>query len=782
MLEFVAAFAIRHRVAVLVATPLLLVLAGFAGAGVAGRLGSGGFHAPADESTRAQGVVDSGFDAGPANLVLLVSAPRGVDESAVAIAGRALSARLAAEPGIGAVVSSWSPGRPAALRSTDGRSGLIAARVLGNEDRVATRVKALYADYSGTRDGLRVQVGGQPAAERELVAASERDLRRSEMAATPVVVLVLLLVFGGAVAAALPLVVGVVAVLGTLAVLAVLATLTDVSVFALNITTALGFGLAVDYGLFVVTRFREELDAGRTTDDAVRATVTSAGRTVLFSALTVAISLASLLVFPLYYLRSFAYAGIAVVGLAAAGAVVVLPALLATLGARVDALSLRGLTRRIGGPGGRHRAPVDTRGGRVRTGTGFWHRLATFVMRRPLPVAVAVVALLLVLGAPFTQARFALPDDRLAPVSSEAHQVAQALREGYPRVAADAAFVVAPRLPGGAGRWGSVEAYAIALSRVRGVDGVEAMTGAYAHGALTRVATRPDPRFLARDGSASWFSLRTRIEAYSPAGERLVRDVRAVPAGFPTYVGGNAAHLVDTKATLGRGLPYALLVIGLSTLLVLFLFTGSVLVPVKAVVLNLLSLTATFGAMVWGFQDGHLRPLVGDFQLTGTLELTTPILMFCIAFGLSMDYEVFLLSRIKEEWDRTGDNASAVALGLERTGRLITSAALVVVVVLLALATSSNTMLKLLGVGLALAVAVDATLVRGLLVPAFMRLAGRANWWAPAPLRRLHARFGLSEAAPAAAAAAAPAAAADRVDSTGQPTVCTGGDGVAIVA
>jgi RND superfamily putative drug exporter len=745
MLKAVAAFAVRRRVAVLAAAPLLLAIAAFAGSGAADRLGSGGFHAARDESTLAGAFLDRNFDAGPVNFVLLVRAPSGVDQPATVQAGRALTARLAAERGIGPVVSYWSGGQPAALRSTDSRSALITARVLGNEDQVASRVRTLYPAYTGNHDGLTVQVGGQPAAERELVAASEHDLRISEIAAAPVVALVLLVVFGGVVAASLPLLVGLVAVLGTLATLTVLSAFTDVSIFSLNITTALGFGLAVDYGLFMVTRFREELDAGLPTPEAVRATVVSAGRTVLFSALTVATSLISLLVFPLYYLRSFAYAGIAVVGLAALGAVVVLPALLAVLGPRVDALPLRGLTRRLWAGRGAHRAPVDTRGGRVRTGVGFWHRLSTLVMRRPVPVGLAVVALLLVLGAPFAKASFALPDDRLAPVSSEAHQVAQALRDDYPQVATDAAYVVAPLAPRVADHWGEVEAYAIALSRVRGVERVDAMTGSYADGNVLQVATVPDPHFVSRDKNATWLSLVTRVEGYSSAGQQLARDVRAVPAGFDVYVGGNAAHLVDTKATLGHGLPYALLIVGLSTIVVLFMFTGSVLVPVKAVVLNLLSLTATFGAMVWGFQDGHLRPLVGDFQLTGTLELTTPILMFCIAFGLSMDYEVFLLSRIKEEYDRTGDNRAAVSLGLERTGRLITSAALIVVIVLLALATSSNTMLKLLGVGLALAVAVDATLIRGALVPAFMRIAGQANWWAPAPLRRLHSRIGFSE-------------------------------------
>jgi putative drug exporter of the RND superfamily len=644
MLKAVTAFAVRRRVAVLAAAPLLLAVAAFAGSGAADRFGSGGFHAARNQSTLAGAFLDRNFDDGPVNFVLLVRTPSSVDQPATVQAGRAMTARLADERGVGQVVSYWSGGQPAALLSRDGRSALITARVLGNEDQVASRVRTLYPAYTGTHDGLTVQVGGQPAAERELVSVSEHDLRISELAAAPVVALVLLVVFGGGVAASLPLLVGLVAVLSTLATLNVLSAFTDGSLFSLSITAALGFGLA---------------------------------------------------------------------------------ALLAVLGPRVDALPLRGLTRRAEAGKGAHRALMDRHGGRVRTGVGSWHRLSTIVVRRPVHVGLAVVTLLLVLGAPFAQTGFALPDNRLAPVSSEAHQVTEALRDDYPQVATDAAYVVAPLVPHIADHWGAVEAYAIALSRVRGVDRVDAMTGSYADGNVLQVATLPDPHFVSRDKNATWLSLVTRVQSYSSAGQQLARDVRAVPAGFDVYVGGHAAQLVDTRAALLPGLPYAFLILGFALVIVFFMFTGRILVPVKAVVLNLLSLTATFGAMVWGFQDGHLRPLVGDFQPAGTLELTIPILMFCIAFGLSMSYVVFLLSRIKEEYDRSGDNRAVFSLGLARTRRL-------------------------------------------------MRIVGHASWRAT-PLRRLHSRIGLAEtgASPAPAVARQRHGLMVRIGRPHRPTVDT---------
>ncbi|MGY1638694.1 MMPL family transporter [Geodermatophilus sp. SYSU D00742] len=745
MLESLARRVARRPWVVLTVAPLVLLIGAVCALGVFDRLATGGWHAADDEATRAARLVETAFEQGPANLVLLVAADGGVDSPAAVAAGGELTARLAAEPGVTAVVSYWSPGRPDPLRAEDGGSALVLARLAGDAEAVGERAAELGDDYStgGTPgdDGLAVRVGGQPAAMQELVEQSERDLRRSELAASPAVLLCLLVVFGGAVAAALPIGAGLLAVLGTLGVLTALSTVTDVSVFALNITTALGFGLAVDYGLFVVTRFREELDAGRAVPDAVVATVATAGRTVLVSALTVAVSLASLLVFPMYYLRSFAYGGIAVVGLAAAAAVVVLPAVLLLLGRRVDAWSLRRPPR------GRHARPRRSAGG-VRAGHGAWHRVARFVMRRPAPVALAVTGVLVVLGLPFAGASFDLPDDRRLPVGSEPHVVAEALRHEFPAVPVQPVFAVVPesgvpvleRAP-------ELGAYAAALSDVPGVDRVETVTGVYVDGA--RVGDAPGAgRFVGEDGEAVWLSVGTAAGGPTEEGRRLVEDLREVRSPFEVLVGGDAAQLVDTEHSLVERLPLAAAIVGLSTLVLLFLFTGSVLLPLKAVVLNLLSLTAAFGVMVWGFQDGHLRGVVGDFQVTGTLDLMTPILMFCIAFGLSMDYEVFLLSRIKEEFELTGDNEQSVALGLQRTGGIITSAAAIVIVVLAALATSGLAVLKLLGVGLALAVLVDATLVRALLVPAFMRLAGSANWWAPPLLRRVHERWGFSEGAP----------------------------------
>jgi RND superfamily putative drug exporter len=753
---------------------VLLILAAVAGAGVVSRLQTAGWFAPSDESTRASSLVDQRFEAGPPNVVLLVTASEagGVDTPAAEKAGRELTKKLAARTGVEGVASYWTLRSPT-MRSANGRQATISLRVTGDGDQVTDRVSALVVaaeNDAGAREaGMHVQAGGQLAAERETVDLAESDLRRSEVASVPFVAVVLLLVFGSAVAASLPLAVGLFAVVGTLAVLGGLTLVTDVSVFALNITTALGFGLAVDYGLFVVTRFREELDAGREPHDAAVTTVATAGRTVLFSALTVAISLSSLLVFPLYYLRSFAYAGVAVVALAAAAAIILVPALLAVLGHRIDVWPLPWLQqrkgrhrgpRRVRGPHGERVPAADTRDtsprrpGRIRTGAGFWHELALFVMRRPWPVMLAVVMFLLFLGIPFLGARFALPDDRLLPRDSVSHQVAVDIRENFPQLASDTLFAVAPHVGPLRQADGGIDEYAARLSEVAGVERVDALTGTYVVGERVRAPDAASARFAGRDRDSTWFAVVTSVQSYSAQGETLARTVRALPEpaafsrgpGEGVLVGGTAAHLVDTKHTVATSLPWAFLVVALATLAVLFLFTGSVLIPLKAVVLNVLTLTATYGALVWGFQEGHLQWLVGDFQVNNTLELTTPILMFCIAFGLSMDYEVFLLSRITEEHDRTGDTVSAVAMGLERTGRLVTSAAAVVVIVLAALATSDLTVLKMLGLGLALAVLVDASLVRGLLVPAFMRLAGEANWWAPGPLRRIHARWGLHEA------------------------------------
>jgi RND superfamily putative drug exporter len=747
MLTRLGRLALRRRWAILLATLVAVTVAGAFGGGAIGHLKSGGFDDPAAESVKAAATLRDIFGTGDPNLVLLVTASRGdVDDPAVARAGEDLTRRLAAEPDLAQVASYWSLAAPS-LKSEDGRQALVLGRVTGDEQALDERARQLTAAYTADGPDVRVQVGGQIQVFREVGEQVERDLARAEGIAVPITLLLLVVVFSSAVAGMLPLAVGGVAIVGTLLLLRLLGDLTDVSIYALNLTTALGLGLAIDYSLFIVSRYREELRAGREPADALLVTMTTAGRTVLFSAATVAISLLALLVFPLYFLRSFGYAGIAVVALAALGALVVLPALLAVLGRRVDRLRLPiGRRRRAAArsPGAPLRgAPVPS--GAATAGGGFWHRLATGVMRRPLPIATAVVAFLLLLGAPFLGVRFGLPDDRVLPAGAGSRQVADALRAGFAADESGALSVVATGIGDPAGRRQDIDRYATALSRLDDVSRVDALTGSYADGRRLQGPTPAATRFAAPDGT--WLSVVPSVASNSARGEDLVARVRALPAPFGAQVTGPAAQLVDTKASLAAHLPAAAAIIATVTFLLLFLMTGSVVVPLKALVLNLLSLTAVYGAMVFVFQEGHLTDVLG-FTATGTIDTSMPVLMFCIAFGLSMDYEVFLLSRIKEEHDRTGDTVAAVAVGLERSGRIVTAAAALLAIVFAAFATSSVSFLQLFGVGTALAVVVDATLIRALLVPAFMRLAGQANWWAPAPLRRLHRRVGLREAIP----------------------------------
>jgi RND superfamily putative drug exporter len=429
-----------------------------------------------------------------------------------------------------------------------------------------------------------------------------------------------------------------------------------------------------------------------------------------------------LLIFPLAFLRSFAYAGISVVVMAAVGAVVVLPALLAALGPRVDKWVLF------------RRHPKEV-------GEGFWHRVAVFVMHRPIPVATIAIVLLAVLGGPFFRIQFTLPDDRVLPSSAPARQVMDDIRTSFRSQEAYPNTVVATGVdPVASGA--EIADYAATLSRLPNAARVDSAAGSFVEGDVVLPPGAIHQRFATDD--ATWLSVVPGVEPMSDAGEQLVKDIRAAPAPFPVQVGGSAAILVDEKESLFGMIPWAMLIIAVATFVLLFLMFGSVLVPVKALVLNVLSLSATFGAMVWIFQDGHLSESL-DFTAIGALDTTTPILMFCIAFGLSMDYEVFLLSRIKEEWDRNGDNVRSVAVGLEHTGRIVTAAAALLAVVFLAFATSGITFIKLFGIGLTMAVIMDATVIRATLVPAFMRLAGRANWWAPAPLRRVYERWGIRE-------------------------------------
>ncbi len=715
---------VRYRVLVVVAALLGAAVAGWFGGDVASWLRPGGFEDPDAESARAASVLAEDFGAGDPDVVLLLMAAGGsVDDDEAVTDAAALAERLRTTEGVDEVVTYWELGSPPPLRSTDGSQALAFVRLGGDE---ATRLELageLRHDLAGPAGSLTVGVGGESAVFSEVNEVIEEDLVLAETIAFPITLVLLILVFGSVVSALLPLAIGGIAIVGTFATLEVIARTTDVSIFALNFTTAMGLGLAIDYSLLIVSRFREELAAGHEPFAAVRRTLRSAGRTVVFSAATVAASLVALLVFQQYFLRSFAYAGIAVVALAALGATVVLPAVLALLGHNVNRWTVR-----------RTSTATD--------GEGLWGRIATTVMRRPIPIATAALVLLVALGAPFLGVRFGFPDDRVLPTSTQTRQVGDALRDGFASAESQPTTVVARGVDASADA-ATLDGYAVALSRVTGVARVDAATGSYIAGTRVVPPTAFNQRFVA--GDATYLSVIPSVEPVSPAGEALVADIRGLDAPFPdVLVGGPSAELVDGVDGLLSRLPWGLALIALITFVVLFMSFGSIVVPLKAIVLNLLSLSATFGALVWVFQDGHLSSLLG-FTATGTISIAMPVLMFIVAFGLSMDYEVFLLSRVKEEYDRSGDDVQAVATGLQRTGRIVTAAAVLIAVVFAAFATGRVSFMKMFGIGMTLAVLVDAFIVRATLVPAFMRLAGRANWWAPAPLRRFHDRFGFHE-------------------------------------
>jgi putative drug exporter of the RND superfamily len=743
MLTRLAWLTVRRRRLVLALSALFVFAAAALGSGAFGVLEDGGFEDPNAESTRAEDVMDESFADGGADVVLLATVANGsVDDPDVVADGEALTGELADWPGLADVTSYWSEGRAPPLRSGDGDEALILASIADeDEDVVVDDLKDWADEQGGTLD---VAVGGPEGFGTEVGTAVESSLGRAELIAVPLTLLLLLFVFRGWVAASLPLLIGGMAIMGTFLVLFALGSITDVSIYSVNLTTALGLGLAIDYSLFVVSRYREELRGGLSVEDAVVRSIETAGRTVTISALIVAVSLSALLIFPMYFLRSFAYAGIAVVLLAMAGAVVTLPALLAAIGPRID-------SRRA-----RRRAAAAAAAGEVEVAPethGFWHRVASAVMRRPLPVALGVTALLLLLGSPFLRLSTGLPDERVLPPSSEARQVSERIQADFEGDSSESFPVVMEPAPSET----ALDDYARRVSQVDGVARVDGPGGIYQGGEVVAEgggSGAGDPaRYVGDD--AAWLEVVPAVTLQSAEGEHLVEDIRALGvgdaadagsgSGTEALVGGSAAQLVDTKDSLTRLLPWGLVIVAITTIVLLFAMTGSVLIPLKAVVLNLLSLTATFGAMVWVFQDGHLSGVL-DFSATGRLDASTPILMFCIAFGLSMDYEVFLLSRIKEEHDRTGDNTAAVALGVERTGRIVSAAASLLAITFLAFGTADVSFLKLFGVGLALAVVMDATVIRGLLVPAFMRLAGNANWWAPRPLRAIHRRIALSEA------------------------------------
>ena len=738
MLTRIAQFSTRYPRAILLAALAVAVFCGLFGASAAAHLKSGGFTSDDSESTRAATLLAENFHGAQPNFVLLVQSGQGADSPAAQRVGTEIATTLSARTDTAGVRSYWTSQAPikSLLRGADGRSGLVLAYLTGGDDAAQKAAGAIAAQFGGTTSGVTVRAGGLEAVYHDVNTQITKDLALAEGVAVPLTAIVLTIVFGSVIAASLPLVVGLFAIACALAILRAFTLLTDVSIYALNMTTALGLALAIDYSLFIVSRFREELRNGLGHRAAAIRAVQTAGRTVLFSALTVALALAVLSVFNVYFLKSFAYAGVAVVAAAAAASIVLLPAALVLLGDRVNALDVRaGLRRVLGRPAPEAVPPERSR----------WYRTVSWVMRHALPITLAIVAALLAVGSPFLGVKFGFPDDRVMPTGSASRVVGDELRSQYAAISPGSGTTIVLD-----GYSGTITGYAAALSRVDGVSAVLSDAGVYASGA--RMASAPPG--LA-NASGQYLTVATSVDPYSADGQRQLQRLHDVSAPAPALFAGNAEMEADGLHSLGARLPLAIALIALSTFVVLFLFTGSVVLPLKAVLINSFSLTAMFGMMVWVFQDGHLANLLG-FTATGYLVATTPILMFCLAFGMSMDYEVFLLSRIREAWiasARTAaDNTRSVAIGVARTGRIVTAAALLMAIVLGAMITSKVSFMQMFGLGLTLTVLADATVIRGLLVPALMRLLGTANWWAPGPLRRLHERYGLrEESAPAAA-------------------------------
>ncbi|WP_407562762.1 MMPL family transporter [Streptomyces sp. 184] len=726
MLTRIAELVLRRTRLVLTLAAVAVVAMAALGFGAFGKLSGGGFSDPGSPSSKAQEVIDDRFG-GDTNLVLLVSAESGgPGGDAARERGQQVTEGLRAESDVGSVMSYWDRGGEG-LTSRDGSQALVLAHVAGGDEKEADHAKELTDEYTGTRDGVTVRAGGGAAVSNDVSTQVAADLALAEAIAVPVTLVLLVLAFGSIVAALLPLAIGLVAIFGTFAELWVLGSLTDVSVFSVNLTIALGLGLGIDYGLLLVSRFREQLTAGDEVPQAIRRTVATAGRTIAFSSATIVAALAALLVFPQYFLRSFAYAGIGVVAIAAISALVIIPALLAVLGHRVN--------------GGRVPGARAMR----RTDAPLWGRVAGAVMRRPALTALPVLGLLLLAASPLLGVSYGTPDERVLPESAQSRQVATALREDFAVDDSTAIDVVTT----GAVAGPDLARYATELSRLDGVARVDASNGSYADGAAGPAS--PAAAGLGRP-DAQRLTVSVEPAPKSGAAQELVGDVRAVPApgGVETLVGGTDAELVDAKDSIGSRLPLAVGMVLITTFVLLFLFTGSVVQPLRAVVLNAVSLAAAMGAMVWIFQDGHLSGLLGFTPQPMDTAMT--VLMFCIAFGLSMDYEVFLTSRIKELHDAGADPATAVTSGLARTGRIVTMAAGLLAVSFFAFGTGEVSFLQMFGLGSGLAILIDAIAVRGVLVPAAMRLLGGRAWYAPRWLRRVHARVGLSEARPGPAA------------------------------
>ncbi|MGY1685708.1 MMPL family transporter [Geodermatophilus sp. SYSU D00867] len=713
MFEALGRAVYRRRRWVLALSVAFVAFAGVWGTGVFGQMTGGGFFDPDSESSRAAEVAEHELGRSAADVVVLYSSDAStVDDPAYA---EAVTSTLGALPEDDVLRTvSWFDTGASSLVSEDRRSTYAVLSLRGDEDGREDVLDAIEGDLAAP--GLTTLIGGEVTLNRDMNVLVSEDIATAETISLPVLAVLLVVVFGGLAAAALPLAIGVTAILGSFAALRAFGLVTDVSIFAVNVVTVLGLGLAIDYGLFVVSRFREEVRRQATVEDALARTMATAGRTVAVSGITVAVSLAGLLIFPQVFLRSMGFGGMSAVFIAMLAALTLLPALLAVLGPRVDALSVRRPVRRRRRPA---HADVER--------NGAWYRIAHSVMRRPVLYTLVVGALLVALALPFTRAEFGGIDVRAMPEGAESRVVAETIERDFPPSPSGPveAVLTLPAPADTAEGSAALQSYVAAVEAVPRVDGA---TVAEVAGSTARVVVAAD------------------VNAMGAEGRDLVAAVRQVPApdGAEVLVGGTGAVYADLLDSLGALLPWMALLVAVTSSVLLFLAFGSVVLPLKAVLVNVLSLGASFGALVWIFQDGNLSGVLG-FTPTGFIEATSPILVLAIVFGLSMDYEVFLMSRIREQYDLTGDNTAAVATGLQRTGGIITSAALLLLVVIGAFSVSGVVLIKMIGVAMLIAIVVDATVVRTLLVPATMRLLGRANWWAPGPLGRLYARYGIRE-------------------------------------
>ncbi|OBB99106.1 MMPL family transporter [Mycobacterium sp. 852002-40037_SCH5390672] len=750
MLRGIARLAIAAPRRIIAVTVLAMLGAVIFGLPVVNSLSGGGFQDPTSESSRATEVLRDKFNQTDQQMLIVVTAPAGAHSDQARRVGTDIAEQLKRSPWVLNVSSAWTspPAAAAQLVSKDKKSGMIVAGLKGGENDAQKYASTLTNDLVHDRDGVTVRAGGMAVAYAQINQQNQRDLLLMESIAIPLSFAVLVWVLGGVVAAALPIALGALAIVGTMSVLRLISFATDVSTYALDLSIAMGLALAIDYNLLIITRYREELARTEDRDRALFRTMATAGRTVLFSATTVGLSMAVMALFPMYFLKSSAYTIVATAVIVAVTAVVVTPAAIVLLGPRLDALDARRVMHRIlhGQRSFRDHAhqPLEAQ---------FWYRSTRFVLRHAMSVGLSVVVLLLLLGAPFLGVKWGFPDERVLPRAASARQVADMLDNDFSNGLGTAVSVVVPAAHGVTP--GDLQRYATELSRVPDVSAVTAPTGTFVAG--KRVGPPAAATGMAND--SAFLTVASTAPLYSQASNTQLDRLHQVrgPAGRSVEMTGLAQINRDSVDAITQRLPIVFGLIALITFALLFLLTGSSVLPLQALVCNVLSLTAAFGAMVWIFQDGHLGAL--GTTPNGTLNANIPVLLFCIAFGLAMDYEVFLVSRIHEYWlasqavretPPTADEARAAtdestALGIAGVGRVVTTAAVVMSISFAALIPAHVSFMRMLGLGLTLGVLVDATLVRMVLVPAFIHLLGRWTWWAPRPLVWLRERSATGE-------------------------------------